>query len=91
MPCTFQMVPLKMTILDIEGTKTYFFKVKINNFDLLELFIKFQARIPNNKYVNVRIRLSGKVEARDNQGAVESQASGGLDEEITKIFQEIVH
>jgi hypothetical protein len=30
MPATFQMVPLKMTILDIEGTKTYFFKVIIN-------------------------------------------------------------
>jgi len=27
MPGTFQMVPLKMSILDIEGTKTYFFKV----------------------------------------------------------------
>lgn len=27
MPATFQMVPLRMSILDIEGTKTYFFKV----------------------------------------------------------------
>ncbi|CAF0927785.1 unnamed protein product [Adineta steineri] len=69
-PATFLMVPLKMSILDIEGTKTYFFK----------------ARVPNNKFVNVRIRLSGKAESRDNQVAVESRASGGLDEEITKIF-----
>jgi hypothetical protein len=39
MPATFQMVPLKMSILDIEGTKTYFFKVMIKNISLLELFI----------------------------------------------------
>lgn len=32
MPATFQMIPLKMSILDIEGTKTYFFKVILNNF-----------------------------------------------------------
>ncbi|UJR33373.1 hypothetical protein I4U23_020821 [Adineta vaga] len=70
MPATFQMVPLKMSILDVEGTKTYFFK----------------ARVPNNKFVNVRVRLSGKAESRDNQVSVESRASGGLDEEITKIF-----
>ncbi len=91
MPGTFQMVPLKMSILDIEGTKTYFFKVMINNFFLLLLFIEFQARLPNNKYVNVRIRLSGNAEPRDNQVAVESRASGDLDEEITKIFQKIIH
>jgi hypothetical protein len=30
MPATFQMVPLKMSILDIEGNKTYFFKVIYN-------------------------------------------------------------
>ncbi|CAF0729376.1 unnamed protein product [Adineta ricciae] len=70
MPATFQMVPLRMSVLDIEGTKTYFFK----------------ARVPNNKFVNVRLRLSGHAEPRDNQVAVESRASGGLDEEITKIF-----
>ena len=30
MPATFQMVPLRMSVLDIEGTKTYFFKVIYN-------------------------------------------------------------
>ncbi|CAF0728669.1 unnamed protein product [Rotaria sordida] len=59
MPATFQMVPLRMSIMDIEGVKTYFFK----------------ARIPNNKFVNVRIRLSGKAESRDNQVLVESRAT----------------
>ncbi len=39
MPASFQMVPLKMTVLDIEGTKTYFFKVIINISFLFQLFI----------------------------------------------------
>ncbi|CAF0786354.1 unnamed protein product [Rotaria sp. Silwood1] len=70
MPATFQMVPLRMSIIDIDGVKTYFFKV----------------RVPNNKFVNVRVRLSGKAESRDNQVAVESRANGNVDENITKMF-----
>ncbi len=38
MPGTFQMVPIKMAILNIEGTKTYFFKV-IKNISLFQLYI----------------------------------------------------
>ncbi|CAF2712600.1 unnamed protein product [Rotaria sp. Silwood2] len=70
MPATFQMVPLRMSIMDIDGVKTYFFK----------------ARVPNNKFVNVRVRLSGKAESRDNQVAVEPRANGDVEENISKMF-----
>jgi len=70
MPVTFQMVPLKMAIQQTGDTKTYYFK----------------ARVPNNKYVNVRIRQSAQGESREHQVAVEPRASGGLDEEITNAF-----
>ncbi len=39
MPATFQMVPLKMSILDIEGTKTYFFKVIVKNFVIVIIYL----------------------------------------------------
>ena len=91
MPVTFQMVPLKVSTLDVDGAKTYFFKVnKRTNEDLGLLltlsFTYWQARIPNNKFAHVRLRLSRKGESRDDHVAVESHASGNIDEEITKIF-----
>jgi len=30
MPCTFKMIPLKMSVTDIEGIQTFFFKVNID-------------------------------------------------------------
>lgn len=35
MPCTFKMVPLKMSILDIEGSNTYFFKVRLTDSSII--------------------------------------------------------
>ncbi len=39
MPATFQMVPLKMSILDIEGAKTYFFKVIEQSFSYINYLL----------------------------------------------------